>query len=83
MNDLEKLITYNDEKKQGSITPFIISLSFYSNKILPEKGPLEKKISFEKISFRLIISMSIKITKKNESFQKRFKFIFREETIKL
>lgn len=79
MINVEKLITYDDEKEQNSITFSIISSSFYSNKISFEKSSLEKKVLFEKISFQLIASTFVKVTKKNKIFQKRFKFIFRDE----
>ena len=61
------------------MTFFIISSNFYSNEITFEKSSLEEKVLFEKTSLRSIASALIKTTKKNESLQERFKFIFRDE----
>jgi len=79
MNDVEKLATYDDEREQNLMTPFIISSSFYLDEISPKEGSLEERILFEKTSLRPIASILIKATKKNELLQKRFKFIFRNE----
>lgn len=79
MNDVEELITYDDERERDSMTSFIISFNFYSNEISLEENSFEKRISFEKIAFRAITSTLMKTIKKNESLQERFKFIFRDE----
>jgi len=79
MDDVEELVTYNDKREQGSMTPFIISSSFYLDEISPKEDSLEERIPFKKTSLRLIASTSMKTTKKNETLQERFKFIFRNE----
>jgi len=47
MNDVEELMTYDDERERGLVTPSIISTSYYSNEISFEEGPLEERVSFE------------------------------------
>ncbi len=79
MNDVEELITYNDEREQNLITPSIISSSFYLDEISPKEGPLEERVPFEETPLRPIASAPMKATKKNETLQERFKFIFRDE----
>ena len=46
---------------------FIISSSFYLNKILLEKNSLEERILLQKISLRLIALALIKVTKKKRN----------------
>jgi len=79
MNDVEELITYDDEREQGSVAPSIISSSFYSNEISPKEGPLEERVPFEETPLRPIASAPMKATKKDETLQERFKFIFRNK----
>jgi len=60
-------MTYDDERERDLITSFIILLSFYLNEISLEEDSLEKRVSFEKTSFRAITLTLMKVTKKNES----------------
>ena len=56
----------------------IILLSFYSDEISPEDGPHEERVLFKKTPLRPIASAPIEITEKDDIFQERFKFIFRD-----
>ncbi len=60
------------------MTPSIISSSFYSDEILPEEGPLEERVPFEKTSLRPMTSAPMEAIEKDETLQERFKFIFRD-----
>ena len=65
MDDVEELVTYDGEREQGSVALSIISSSFYLDENLPE-GPLEEKVSFKETPLRLIASVLMKATEKDE-----------------
>jgi len=78
MDDVEELVTYDGEGEQGSVAPSIISSSFYSDEIPPEEGTLKERVPFEETPLRAITSAPMEATEKDEPFQERFKFIFRD-----
>jgi len=67
MNDVEKLITYNDEREQGSMTSSIILSSFYLDEISPKENSLEERVSFKETSLWSIALALMKAIEKNET----------------
>ncbi len=78
MDDVEELVTDDGEGERGSVAPSIISLSFYSDEIPPEEGPLEERVPFEETPLRAMTSALMEATEKDEPFRERFQFIFRD-----
>ena len=83
MTDVEKLMMYDDEEKQNSMTFFIISLSSYLNEISLEKSSFEKRILFKKTFFSSIASALMKVIKKTKFFKNNSNSFFATKTIEL